>query len=162
MRAHVKIKKCADLGVGHVQPLFGVIFSRQVSDQVQSSQTRLSSAGDEDEDWFGRGVGADGLIGGFVHGGHAGTVVLAREASDVHLERHGTHRGAEIEQPHLVNAQPIGQIAGVGQRGGETHDANFTLRVGRDEVRARNDHFQDRTTILPCWERKSSIHICIR
>ena len=41
------------------------------------------------------------LIGGFVHGGHAGTVVFAGEARDVNLQRYGPNGGAEVEEAHL-------------------------------------------------------------
>lgn len=37
----------------------------------------------------------------FVHGGHARTVVLAREALNVHLQRNRAHGRSEVEQTHL-------------------------------------------------------------
>lgn len=78
----------------------------------------------------------------FVHAGHAWAVVLAREALDVHLQRHRADRGAEVEQTHLggnicsgfnlevahrllswacaarlaylINVQPVSKVPGVG------------------------------------------------
>lgn len=40
---------------------------------------------------------ASTLKGGFIHAGHAGTVVLSWKTVDVDFQRNGTHRRAEIK-----------------------------------------------------------------
>ena len=82
------------------------------------------------------------LIGRLVHGGHAGAVVLAGEACDVHLERHRPHRRPEVEEAELADAQPVGEVARVGQRRREADDAQGARRVRRDEVGAGDDDLE--------------------
>lgn len=48
--------------------------------QYQCSEACLASGGHEDQGGFLRRVLPDGGVGGLVHRGHAGAVVLAREA----------------------------------------------------------------------------------
>lgn len=82
------------------------------------------------------------LVAGLVHGGHAGAVVLAGEACDVDLERHRPHRRPEVEEAELADAQPVGQVARVGQRRREADDAQGAGRVRRDEVGAGDDDLE--------------------
>ena len=65
--------------------------------------------------------------------------MLAGEAGDVDLERDGADRGAEVEESELSDAEPVGEVARVGQRGREADDAQGARRVRRDEVGARDD-----------------------
>ena len=51
-------------------------------------QSDLATRRDEDEHRLCRRVIEDRAVRWLVHGGHAGAVMLAREARDVHLERH--------------------------------------------------------------------------
>lgn len=66
--------------------------------------------------------------------------MLAREAGDVDLQGDGADGGPEVEHAHGADAQPVGQVAGVGQGGGETHHPEDAGGVGRDEVGARDNH----------------------
>ena len=63
--------------LGRVQPLLGVVLGGQEGDEIERGETRLTSTRHEDEDGLGGRVGADGLEGGLVHGGHARAVMLA-------------------------------------------------------------------------------------
>ena len=56
----------------------------------------------------------DGAVGGLVHGGHPRAVVLAREARDVHLERHGAHGGLEVEERVGRDVEPLRDVVRVG------------------------------------------------
>ena len=69
---------------------------------------------DEDERRLGGRVVEDGTVGGLVHGGHPRAVVLAREAGDVHLERHGAHGGLEVEERVGRDVEPFGDVVRVG------------------------------------------------
>ena len=56
----------------------------------------------------------DGAVGGLVHRGHPRAVVLAGEAGDVHLERHGAHGGLEVEERVWRDVEPLGDVVRVG------------------------------------------------
>ena len=72
---HIVIPECKRAGVcvcvccvtnrhlRHVQPLLGVILSRQEGDEVKCGEARLATAGHEDERGLGRRVGSDGCGG---------------------------------------------------------------------------------------------------
>jgi hypothetical protein len=60
----------------------------------------------------------------------------------VALKRHRPDGGAEIEEAGLANAEPVRQVPGVGQRRGQTYQADLPVGVGGDEVSAGHDHFQ--------------------
>ena len=58
------------------------------------------------------------------------------------LQRDGADRGPEVEESGLPDAQPVGQVAGIGQRRGEADEADLALHVGRDEVGPGHNHLQ--------------------
>ena len=64
------------------------------------------------------------------------------------LQRDGADRGPEVEESGLPDAQPVGQVAGIGQRRGQADEADLALRVGRDEVGPRDDDFENGATVL--------------
>ena len=64
----------------------------------------------------------DGLEGRFVHRAHPWAVVFPRKPGNVALERHGTHRRPEIEESHLSDAEPVGEVSGVGEGRRQTDD----------------------------------------
>ena len=88
------------------------------------------------------------LVAWLVHGRHSWTVELARVALDVDFERHGPHGRLEVVQAHLLDAQPVGEIARIRQRCRQAHNSDGILRVVRDEVGAWHDHFQDGATVF--------------
>lgn len=96
-----------------------------VGDEVLRRQARLTPGRDKDEGGLGGAVRADGGIGGLVHGGHARAVVLSRKALDVLGQRHGAHRRLEVEEARLRDAEPVGKVVGVGQRGGKADNADL-------------------------------------
>ena len=55
----------------------------------------------------------DCFEGRLIHGCHAGAVVFAGEASDVHLQRYGPHGRPEIEQPNLRTGSRASIISGI-------------------------------------------------
>ncbi len=68
--------------------------------------------------------------------------MLPREARDVDLEGHRSDGGAEVEEASPVGgyAQPVREVPGVGQGGGEAHHAEGAGSVRGDEVGAGDDH----------------------
>lgn len=146
--AHLVAAQVGHLALVHAQPLLRVHVARQKRDQVERGHARLTSRRDKDEHGLVGRVDLYLLEAGLVHGGHARTVEFAREALDVHLERNGPHRGLEVEEAALTDAQPVGEIARVRQRRREANDAHRLVRVRRDEVGARDDYFEDRAAVL--------------
>ena len=51
--------------------------------------------------------------------------MLSREARDVHLKRHRPHGRLEVEEARLRDAEPVGKVVGVGQRGGKADNADL-------------------------------------
>mmetsp|Transcript_22153 Transcript_22153/g.46384 ORF Transcript_22153/g.46384 Transcript_22153/m.46384 type:complete len:277 (+) Transcript_22153:2058-2888(+) len=107
-------------------------------DEVVGRDARLPPRGNKDEGGLPWGVRLDGRVRRLVHGGHPRAVKLPRVALDVALERNGTDRGPEIEQPlpmplHVPwDAHPVGKVAGVGQGRREAHNSHRLVRLLRD------------------------------
>ncbi|ALC46003.1 Ccap [Drosophila busckii] len=123
------MQQLLDLMLLHVQELLGIVIAGHKRNQVQGGETRLATRGDKHYGRLTWRVGAYGLEGGTIHGGHAWTVVFAREAIDVHLQRHRPHRGLEIVQTHALDAQPVGQVLRIGQRSGQAYNAYGVTRM---------------------------------
>jgi hypothetical protein len=67
---------------------------------------------------------------------------LTWEAGYVTLERDGADGWAEVEEAGLADAEPVRQVASVGQRRRQPDQADLPVRVGRDEVGPGHDHLQ--------------------
>ena len=72
----------------HAASTGGVRRPSEVIRDAIGVQSDLATRRDEDEHRLCRRVIEDRAVRWLVHGGHAGAVMLAREARDVHLERH--------------------------------------------------------------------------
>jgi hypothetical protein len=60
----------------------------------------------------------------------------------VTLERDGPDGWAEVEEAGLADAEPVRQVASVGQRRRQADQTDLPVRVGRDEVGPGHDHLQ--------------------
>mmetsp|Transcript_35120 Transcript_35120/g.82096 ORF Transcript_35120/g.82096 Transcript_35120/m.82096 type:complete len:336 (+) Transcript_35120:1621-2628(+) len=156
----------------HLAELLGIglVIRCHEGHDVQRCQARLPPRGHEDE----RGLDAhgahdhvaacagilhgpllslhrvvlDGVVAGLVHLGHARHEVLLRVALDVSSHRHGPHARLEVEEPHHPNAEPICNVIGVRQRGGQAHEADRLVQVARDVSHARHNDLQHWPSIL--------------
>lgn len=52
----------------------------------------------------------------------------------LYLERNGPNGRLEVVEAHALYAEPVGQVARIGQGGREADDAHLMIRVRRDEV----------------------------
>ncbi len=84
-----------------MQPLFGVVFSCYKCYKIKSRQSGLTTRGDKYQNRFVRRVGLNGSISWFVHGGHSGTVVFAREPINMNLQLNWSDSRMEVEQTTL-------------------------------------------------------------
>ncbi len=67
---------------------------------------------------------------------------LTWEAGYVTLERDGADGWPEVEEAGLADAEPVRQVASVGQRRRQPDEADLPVRVGGDEVGPGHDHLQ--------------------
>mmetsp|Transcript_21616 Transcript_21616/g.58162 ORF Transcript_21616/g.58162 Transcript_21616/m.58162 type:complete len:581 (-) Transcript_21616:369-2111(-) len=134
----------------HVDKLAGTLVRRAEGDEVEGGEARLAAAGDEDERGLVWRVLHDGAVRGLVHGGHARAVVLARVARDVNLKRHGANGRLEVEEARLAHAQPVGEVLGIGQGGGEGHEPHVPRARLRSHVaHAAHDHLEHGPAVFP-------------
>ena len=68
--------------------------------------------------------------------------MFPRKPGNVALERHGTHRRPEIEESHLSDAEPVGEVSGVGEGRRQADDPYALVGVRWYEVGSRNNHFE--------------------
>ena len=65
----------------------------------------------------------------------------------MHLQLHRAHGVAEVVEAAVVDAQPVAQVLGVGQRRAEAHDADVVLEPLLHEAHTRHDHLDDGTAV---------------
>mmetsp|Transcript_11443 Transcript_11443/g.26919 ORF Transcript_11443/g.26919 Transcript_11443/m.26919 type:complete len:529 (-) Transcript_11443:2266-3852(-) len=133
------------------QELFGLVRGGAEADEVERGEAGLAPAGDEDEDGVLGRVLEDGAVRGLVHRGHPWAVVRPGEATDVYLHGHGPHRRPEVVHAPPgpgVDAQPVGEVVGVGQGGGEAEEAHALLHLGAHVTHAAHNHLQHGPPVL--------------
>ena len=74
--------------------------------------------------------------------------MLPWKAVDMHLQLDRSHCWVEVEEAFLFDLQPVRQVLGVGQCGGETHDSHRVLLVGSYEVCSGDNYFQHRSPVI--------------
>jgi len=107
--------------VGHIQELLGVIRSGTIGNDIEGSEACLPSRSHKDEDWVFRRVLHDGRVSGLVHGGHTGTVVLSREASNMNLHGHRPDGRTKVKETLTglrIYAEPISEVMSIGESSG--------------------------------------------
>mmetsp|Transcript_23496 Transcript_23496/g.66490 ORF Transcript_23496/g.66490 Transcript_23496/m.66490 type:complete len:350 (-) Transcript_23496:810-1859(-) len=120
-----------DVGIVAAQEHFWIQVACRVRDDVECSESRLTARGHKDQRRFVGRVFLDGSIAWFVHGCHAGTVVLSRITLNVDRRWHGTDRRPKIVQSPSchwpftgnVDSHPVGQVCRIGNRSTQTDDA---------------------------------------
>mmetsp|Transcript_19570 Transcript_19570/g.44986 ORF Transcript_19570/g.44986 Transcript_19570/m.44986 type:complete len:531 (-) Transcript_19570:1978-3570(-) len=130
-----------ELGGAHVEELRVPLVGGAVRDEVKRGEPGLPPRRDEDERRLVSRVVEDGAVRRLVHRCHARAVVLPGEAGDVHLERHRPHRRLEVEERVLRDAEPVGQVVGVGHRCREAHDPHGLAALLRHVPHPRHDDF---------------------
>ena len=75
---------------------------------------------------------------------HARLKVDDVKALDVDLQGHRAHAGGEVEQAVAGGANPLPNILGVGQAGGQGQDADRLLQLAADVAHAAGDDLQAR------------------
>ena len=68
--------------------------------------------------------------------------MFPRVPGDVDLQWHGPNRGTEVVEADVADAQPVGEVPGVGQGRREADDPQIAGRVRGDEVRTGDDDLQ--------------------
>mmetsp|Transcript_20226 Transcript_20226/g.41320 ORF Transcript_20226/g.41320 Transcript_20226/m.41320 type:complete len:682 (-) Transcript_20226:1713-3758(-) len=120
-------------------------------EQVDGRELCLLGRRHKDDGRLVDGVVDHGVVGGLAHGeqptGHVRDVV----ALDVNLERYRPHVGVEVEEAVVRAADPLGEVLGIGERGGEREDAHLVVGLAGDVTHAR-DHDLEHRPHLPSDE----------
>mmetsp|Transcript_96000 Transcript_96000/g.248258 ORF Transcript_96000/g.248258 Transcript_96000/m.248258 type:complete len:606 (-) Transcript_96000:3275-5092(-) len=119
-----------------------LVVSRSVQQEVNGGHARLLAVGHEHNDGLVGRVMLDGLIDGPAHRQESRGAVVDVETLDHHLKRDGSHVRREVEQAGAACADPLADIASVGQRGRQGHDTDRLLDLHGDVPHARDHSLQ--------------------